>query len=224
MKPQPHQLTVPSVENVVYETLRDFIVGGDYLPGQRLHLADLATQLGVSTMPVRGALARLTDEGLVHQLPRRGATVAPLDLAEYLELQDLRIGIETVAARYGVQHMDDERLAEMKRILGELWEETDIESIIALEWDAYLTLYAAPGRQRTVGLVQEYGRLSERYTRFMYGFEFKQTQAAGRLSQVIEACERGDGDAAAELIASHMSEDARKVSGALEARIGEEQR
>ena len=75
-----------------------------------------------------------------------------------------------------------------------------------------------------MSLVQEYGRLSERYTRFMYGFEFKHSQAAGRLAQVVEACERGDGDAVAELIAGHMSEDARKVSGALEVRIGEEQR
>ncbi|MFT4219758.1 MAG: GntR family transcriptional regulator [Microbacterium sp.] len=219
-----HQITVPSVENVVYETLRDFIVGGEYLPGHRLHLAELATQFGVSTMPVRGALARLTNEGLVRQLPRRGATVAPLDLAEYLELQDLRIGIETMAARYGVEHLDDARLAEMKRILGELWEETEVESIIALEWDAYIALYGAPGRRRTVDLVQEYGRLAERYTRFMYGFDFKQTRAAKRLAQVVEACERGDGDAVAELIASHMSEDARRVAGALEVRIEEEQR
>jgi DNA-binding GntR family transcriptional regulator len=209
-------LEIRSVEDIVYETLRDLIVWGEYAPGHRLHLGQLAEELEVSTMPVRGAIAKLTNEGLVQSKPRRAAVVAPLILDEYLEIQDLRIGIESAAARHGALHMDARRLGEMKRILAELETKTDLESIVSLEWDAYVTLYAAPGRQRTVGLVREYARLTERYIRLLYARDFRQAQARERLARVIAACERGEADAVAELIAHDMRDDAQRVTAAFD--------
>ena len=209
-------LELRSVEGVVYEALRDSIVHGDYPPGMRLQLAELADDLGVSTMPIRGAIARLADEGLVHSLPRRGATVAPLDLVEYQELQDLRIGIESVAARYGVDHMEPSRLATMKRVLKELAEPADLDTQLALEWDAYLALYGAAGRTRTIALILELARLTERYLRFALRFDLKRDDVEERLSAVIDACEAQDAEKVAQIIVSDLTYDASKIAEALE--------
>jgi DNA-binding GntR family transcriptional regulator len=77
--------------------IRDAIRDGRYLPGARLVERTLAAELGISHIPVREALARLTEEGLVERLPRRGARVAGLTLTELEELTSLRLVLEVFA-------------------------------------------------------------------------------------------------------------------------------
>src|ERR1700678_3426683 len=62
----------------VADELRTAIQRGRYAPGTRLVERRLASELGVSHVPIREALARLADEGLVERLPRRGSRVAGL--------------------------------------------------------------------------------------------------------------------------------------------------
>ena len=68
----------------LYRRLRDAILGADYKPGEPLSENALAQRFGVSRTPVRDALARLSDEGLVEVFPQRGTIVAPLS-AERIE-------------------------------------------------------------------------------------------------------------------------------------------
>lgn len=63
------------LSEVVYSKLREAIYEGTLGPGQRLVQADLARKLGVSRIPVREALHRLSEEGLVVCRPHKGATV-----------------------------------------------------------------------------------------------------------------------------------------------------
>ncbi len=61
----------------VYRTIRERILSGDYRPGHRVVIDSLATELGVSALPVREAIRRLEAEGLVVFRPNAGAHVAP---------------------------------------------------------------------------------------------------------------------------------------------------
>jgi DNA-binding GntR family transcriptional regulator len=63
-----------------YVALREAIVNGTLAPGETLHDDELCGWLGVSRTPVRGALVRLEDEGLVETAPQRFTRVTPLDL------------------------------------------------------------------------------------------------------------------------------------------------
>jgi DNA-binding GntR family transcriptional regulator len=63
----------------VYETIRERILSGTYGPGYRVVIDGLATELGVSALPVREAIRRLEAEGLVVYRPNVGAQVAPAD-------------------------------------------------------------------------------------------------------------------------------------------------
>ena len=73
-EPLPDQ----SLADAVVDRLRAAISSGMYKPGERLVERRLAHEFGISHIPLREALARLTEEGLVVRLPRRGARVASL--------------------------------------------------------------------------------------------------------------------------------------------------
>ena len=83
----------------IAERLRVAIQTGVYPPGTRLPERPLAAELGVSHIPVREALARLAEEGLVEREPRRGARVAALTARQLEEISSLRIVLEQFVAR-----------------------------------------------------------------------------------------------------------------------------
>ncbi|MFV0491226.1 MAG: GntR family transcriptional regulator [Pseudorhodobacter sp.] len=79
-----------------YELLRDEILHGDLMPGQRLAVADLRARYGVGLTPLREALMRLTSEGLVEAEANRGAWVSEVSAAELHDLFSTRRDLEAV--------------------------------------------------------------------------------------------------------------------------------
>lgn len=100
----------PSITEQVYRTVRAHLLGGGHQPGARLTEAGLAQRLGVSRGPVREALERLAQEGLVVRLPRRGSFVRRYGEREVRELMELRRVLESAAARFAVRRAGDEAL------------------------------------------------------------------------------------------------------------------
>src|ERR1700758_5281376 len=92
-----------SIKLQVYGVLRRAIVGARLAPGRGLSEKDLAELLGVSRTPVREALSKLADEGLVTILPQAGSFVAPLSYAGVVDAQYIRelleCGVVTDLAR-----------------------------------------------------------------------------------------------------------------------------
>lgn len=83
----------------VYTWVRDRIIDGGLPTGSRVRERELAELLGVSRIPIREAFPRLEAEGYIRTLPRRGAVVAPMALADVIELFDVRASLEVLAAR-----------------------------------------------------------------------------------------------------------------------------
>ena len=88
-----------SVAGRVADQLRDLIRDGAYAPGARLVERAIARELGTSHIPVREALARLAEEGLVVRLPRRGARVAELSPRLLEEISSVRVVLEQFVCR-----------------------------------------------------------------------------------------------------------------------------
>ena len=101
----------------VYDRLRAAILARQYQPGDRLREEELATWLNVSRTPVREALSRLTNEGLLSTAPGRGLIVRKLDNAEIDELYALREVLEGTAARFAAQHASESEIAAMLAIV-----------------------------------------------------------------------------------------------------------
>jgi DNA-binding GntR family transcriptional regulator len=85
----------------VYEAVKAVVMDHTLAPGERVNIDALARDLGVSSTPVREALARLESDGLVRKRPLVGYTVSPLlTRDEFNDLFDIRLVLEGAAARW----------------------------------------------------------------------------------------------------------------------------
>jgi DNA-binding GntR family transcriptional regulator len=107
-----------------YEKIRDMVLSGHKLPGTRLVLSELETELNIGRGPIREAIMRLDRSGLVKNIPYKGAIVAtPPTKKEVLHIYDLRMDLE---ANLAVEAMDNltnahiTTLEELHSTMGEL--------------------------------------------------------------------------------------------------------
>ena len=96
--------------------LRDGVVSGTYRPGQRMAVAELARQLGVSAMPIREALVTLANEGLLEVLPRRGFRVARIRRQDVEDMFRVHAFVAGLLAEQAALVIRDETIAELRSI------------------------------------------------------------------------------------------------------------
>ncbi|GGM14314.1 GntR family transcriptional regulator [Dactylosporangium sucinum] len=103
--------------DLVYERLRDAILSGELRPGERVNIDALSRELGISKIPLREAVQRLTSQGLVVQPnPHAGAQVAPLSLREMRGVYLARGALEGLAARVAATSVSDAELADLQEL------------------------------------------------------------------------------------------------------------
>lgn len=88
--------------------LREAVITGRLLPGERLVVSALADTFGAGQTPIREALMRLASEGFVAQEDQRGFAVAPVSRAELVDLTQTRCEIEALAVSWSIAHGNDE--------------------------------------------------------------------------------------------------------------------
>src|SRR5688572_13387903 len=102
---------------IVLRTLREAIVEGRLAPGEAINEAQLSRQLGVSRAPVREALRWLEKDGLVANVPYRGAIVTPLTERSVKELQSFRRLLEVFAAEQVIARATDADIASLEALV-----------------------------------------------------------------------------------------------------------
>jgi DNA-binding GntR family transcriptional regulator len=98
------------LRETVYEQLRADMISCRLAPGTEIREAELAARFDMSKSPVRDALMRLEREGLVITLPRQGYRVAPVSLADVLDMFHLRAALERACMERIVRHASDAQL------------------------------------------------------------------------------------------------------------------
>jgi len=106
-----------SKKELVTATLRNAILNGEFTPGMRLVIDDLARQLGVSAIPVREALQQLSADGYAIIEPYIGARVAPIEADSVIEVFSLLETMEVVSGRAACVHMSEADFAVLEQIL-----------------------------------------------------------------------------------------------------------
>lgn len=99
-----------------YQTILDFIREGIYTPGERLREEEVAERLGVSRTPVREAMGRLQEKGLLQAAPGRGLAIATLDTEDVFELYAMRGELEGLVARFAAQHATEAEIANLEQL------------------------------------------------------------------------------------------------------------
>jgi DNA-binding GntR family transcriptional regulator len=113
----PSQPSAASVDVPVRVALRTAILGGDYLPGERLVEASLCERFGGSRFTIRAALADLAGEGLVEMRRNKGAHVRKVSLDEAIEITEVRMVLEGLVAARAATLVTDEQATELDEIV-----------------------------------------------------------------------------------------------------------
>jgi GntR family transcriptional regulator of vanillate catabolism len=104
----------------VTRTLRNGILTGEYAGGSRMNEIDLATSLGVSRTPIRGALSTLAAEGLLEYTPNSGYVVRSYSSKDIAAIYEVRGSLESLAARLAAEKgLSDEARGLMHRVLSD---------------------------------------------------------------------------------------------------------
>ncbi|MGQ9554867.1 MAG: GntR family transcriptional regulator [Anaerolineae bacterium] len=108
---------VQHIQGQVVSKLRQLILNGHFLPGDKLYQEDLAAQLGISVIPVREGLMQLHTENLVDFIPRRGAFVKSLSIDQVEELYYMREELEALALRWVIPRLNSAHIEQARRSL-----------------------------------------------------------------------------------------------------------
>jgi GntR family transcriptional regulator of vanillate catabolism len=101
--------------------VRDLVYSGAVAPGERLSEINVSERLGLSRTPVRAALARLGQEGLLQPIPSGGYAVRAFSEGEIIDAIDLRGVLEGTAARFAAERgVSPARMAGLRSLLAEL--------------------------------------------------------------------------------------------------------
>lgn len=155
---------------VVARHLRDAIQSGELEPGARVGQESVATELGVSRIPVREALRQLESEGLVVIVPNSGAKVAVLDFEECAEIYKMRERLEPLAFAESVGRLTDEQKDDITRLRLELEAQTG-HAQAYLEGDRrfHLACYAGVATPRMLKMIVDFWNTTQRYRRILIG-------------------------------------------------------
>jgi GntR family transcriptional regulator, rspAB operon transcriptional repressor len=196
--------------DAVYQALRDAIVASVLRPGERLNIEELASQLGVSLTPVRGAVQRLATEGLIEIRPRSGTFVASLSAQDIDETFKIRCALECLAAEDAIGNFtpaDVRRLKELLRTLRRpVRNEEDRAAHERANWELHQAIIRGSGNRR---LAEMYEGLDAhlKIARIHAG----ETNWAARLREeqaeheaIVEAIEQRDPKALAATLRRHI--------------------
>ena len=207
--PLPAEPGFATKSDLAYSRVRELVLSGDLGPGAVIPQAVLARTIGISTTPLREALRRLKQEGLVELDAHRDARVRPLDATEARDLLELRRSLDPLAASLAAERRSDADLAEIRASLDGL--EALSSSPSAGELRSHHRFHAAIHRaSHNALLVQTLDGLwvkTDRYRR--HGLEPGRSDAerdarAAEHRLLFEAVRDGDAGTAAELMRRHV--------------------
>ena len=182
-----------------YQTLRQWVTVGKFLPGERLKIRDVAQELGVGVMPVRAALQRLAADGALVNIPNAGVAVPHLSRAEFDDVLNIRLLLEGEAAERGCLRLTEQdrlTLHELGPRMAAALKAADAKAYLAANEDFHVCLYRAAGSPTLMGLIEtvwlKVGPLSNQL--FAYADAFVVLNDAH--DDVLLAIDRDDGAAA----------------------------
>jgi DNA-binding GntR family transcriptional regulator len=192
----------------VTTSIRSGILDGRYPLGSRLDQQTLADEFGASIIPVRESLRQLEAEGLIEIAPRRGAFVVSPTVDEVREVYRLRAMFEAFATREAVPVLSGAALAQMDGLLAQMartgrGNTYDNWSRLNQEW--HFALYAgavSPLLMQFIGTLWDQCRLTSN----LYARDLShRSRSNADHEQIMAAVHAGQGELAAELISTHVS-------------------
>jgi DNA-binding GntR family transcriptional regulator len=191
----------------VARALREQILDGELVPGQRIVQDAVANQLGTSRIPVREALRELASEGLVVIEPDVGARVRSLDPVELLEVYMMREALEPLAVLHAIPHLTEETRHEMAEFLTEseaCAASNDVAGYHQFDRLFHYALFEAAGLDRLHQVIHGLWNTAYQYQRVYARFPQNLTASTSEHRLILDAVERKAPDDAGQLHMLHI--------------------
>jgi len=208
-----------TMQEIVYDTIRDAILGGRYRPGQRLVADELAKEIGVSRMPVREALHRLEATGLVTLTPHRGAVVNELSESEIIEIYHIRAVLDGLATRLAAPHLAKPDYDRLNAILDEMAAAAklkDLDRVLRVNRDFHQCIWQAAHAPRLHSLLENLYDASQRFRHISILLPGRLEQLTQEHRRIAQALARGDVEKAERFAIEHHEGTALRLLRAVE--------
>nr|WP_223199229.1 GntR family transcriptional regulator [Solihabitans fulvus] len=183
-------------------SIREAIVVGDLAPGEAIRDVDLAERLGLSRTPVREALARLTDEGLVESKPHSYTRVTPLNGDAVRDAHAVVQAMHALAARLAVPRLGAAELAAMRAANSDFEAAIargDVGAALAADDEFHGVAVRASGNFAVVATIERYTPLVRRLERLRFASPVG-CHSVAMHEEIVAACAEGDAELAGRLV------------------------
>jgi DNA-binding GntR family transcriptional regulator len=205
---QPHE--VLSLRDRAYDDIRDAILNGALNPGDRIKERVVAEQMGISTTPVKEALRRLEQEGLIVSQPHRGAVVGPLVSTPEPEILELRADLEGLAARLAAGKMTPPGKADLREQMhaaeraNALAAESDGEVLVEATQRFHALIHEGAGNSFILRFLETLAPFDRTIRRRAILNPTEWQQDAAEHVAIVDAIDAGDGPEAERVMHEHI--------------------
>lgn len=211
---------VPTLTDWAIEEVRRRIVLGELPPGERLPLEELATELGISRVPLREAVRSLEAEGLITTTPHRGAVTTLLNLRDAEDAYALLESAEALAVDRATAASDDHSLARMERALDSMRDHVhdgtlNVDSLEAHR-EFHFAFFDLVGEGVLLRHLRIFWNMCERYVMASMPDEHRAERAFEEHARLVQLVRDGEAEAAKEHLRSHLRSSLAAIRSKLE--------
>ena len=196
-----------SLEEQVFNSLEEEILTGKLKKGDTLAEISLSKRLGVSRTPLRAALHRLAEEGLIEITPNRGTVVIGVGKEELIDIYKIRMRLEGLASREAAMKISDEDKKKLRDSV-ELSEfyigKQDTEHLKELDSEFHNIIYRASGNRLLYKTLSELHRNIKAYRKLSLAVPERLEKSVTEHREILSAIEAGDADTADALTFRHI--------------------
>ena len=189
-----------NISGKAYQVLLEMIVSRKLKPGERLVEEQLAKNLGVSRTPLREAINRLSKDGLVLLQARKGASVREFEIDDVVEVYDIRMALEGLAANLAASNIDLKKLKKLER----LFESSEAKDLLKADAQLHDLIISSCGNNRLIIALNDLKNFIEMFRIAGYTFTMRSIVATSDHLKILEALKNRDGQQTETLMRKHI--------------------
>jgi DNA-binding GntR family transcriptional regulator len=207
---------------IAYARLKQKVLDNEYPPGATVLEQDLAAELNLSRTPVREALVRLEQDGLVQIVPRHGARIAALSPADMREIYEVLMSLEPTAVELLARRRPDRaELAPLVAACDAMEEALEVPGGDLKAWAAadeayHMHLASLCGNRRLAAMIMTVWEQAHRARMFTLTLRPLPKRSTQEHREVVEAILRGDVAGARDLYAAHRRRGGEELMSIIE--------
>lgn len=200
-----------TLTELVYEDIKRDILSGGISPGSKISLEDTASRLDVSLTPVREALTKLQQEGIVLYIPRAGWRASKLSKKTYLKYRELQMVLELTLTELALPHVTDETIDKMdaanqklQYCIDHLPQEELPQALLQINDSIHMMLFSCYDNEIMTKALQNVWNMMGYYRLVLFGTPYFREIGYKDHAQLIAALREKDAQAVYKAMEQHL--------------------